>query len=111
MTTEVTQLSSNKQDAAMLVCDLVRQFINIAAGGMAFTIGLALAVKISLWFLWIVLVVFGASIAVGLLFQMHFIALLWRGEYTIYMASIRLLCASQILLVAVGVFLLCLSIL
>ena len=33
----------------MLVCDLVRQFINIAIGGMAFSLGLTLATKISLW--------------------------------------------------------------
>jgi len=110
MTPEIAQPSPNKHDAAMLVCDLVRQFINIAIGGMAFTVGLALAVKISLWFLWIVLIVFGISVAVGLLFQMHFIALMWRGDFSIYMASIRLLCASQILLVAVGIVLLCVSI-
>jgi hypothetical protein len=106
----MAQLAPNKQDVATMVCDLVRQFINIAIGGMAFAIGLSVAVKMSLWFLWIVLIVFGSSVAVGLLFQMHFIALLWRGEYSIYMASIRLLVCCQILLVATGVLLLCLAI-
>ena len=101
---------SHKENAAAMACDLVRQFINIAVGGMAFALGLSLAVKISLWFLWFVLIVFGISVAVGLLFQMHFIALVWSGEFSIYSSAIRLLVSCQILLAAFGFLLLCLAV-
>ena len=38
---------SHKKDATTMACDLVRQLINIAVGGMAFALGLSLAVKLS----------------------------------------------------------------
>ena len=106
MTTE-----SHKKDAATMASDLVRQFVNIAVGCMAFAIGLSLAVQISPCLLWSILIIFGFSVALGLLYLMHLTALVWGGKYDIYSRSLRWLAAGQIALVAIGVFLLCLSIL
>jgi hypothetical protein len=103
-------IPTHKKDSATMACDLARQFVNIAVGGMAFAVGLSLALKISVCLLWSILIVFGLSVFAGLLFLMHFIALVWKGEYNVYIPSLRWLSISQILLVAVGVFLLCLSI-
>jgi hypothetical protein len=102
---------SHHKDSMTLACDLVRQFVNIAVGGMAFAVGMSLAVKISLCLLWAILIVFGLSVAVGLLFLMHAIGLTHVGKYDVYKPSLRWLSLGQILLVAVGVYLLCFSIL
>ena len=94
-----------------MACDLVRQFVNIAVGGMAFVVGLSVAVKISLYLFWAILIVLGFSVAVGLLFLMHSIALVSIGKYDVYKPSLRWLAIVQILLVAVGIGLLAMSIL
>jgi len=99
------------KDAMTLACDLARQFVNIAVGGMAFTVGLSLAVEISPVLFWAILIVLGLSVAAGLLFLMHSIALIWGGNYDIFIWTLRSLSLVQILLVAFGVLLLCLSIL
>jgi hypothetical protein len=106
-----TNIESGKKDSAMLSCDLARQFVNIALGGMAFAVALSLTSKISSCLLWSILIVFGTSVAAGLLFLMHLISLISIGKYEVYRPSVRWISAVQILLVVVGVFLLCISIL
>ena len=107
---ENTESLTHKKDSMTMACDLVRQFVNIAVGGMAFAVGLALAVNISQVLFWSILIIFGLSVALGLLFLMHSIALVWVGEYNVYKWSLRWLVIGQILLVAVGVVLLCVPI-
>ena len=79
MTTEAHQ--SYNRDSMTLACDLARQFVNIAVGGVAFAVGLSVAVKIPACLLWAILIVFGLSVTSGLFLQMHAIALVWKGNY------------------------------
>ena len=93
-----------------LACDLARQFVSIAVGGMAFAVGISLAVKIPVLLFWSILIVLGLSVSAGLLLQMHAIALVWKGDYDVYGLSFRWISICQILLVALGVFLICIVI-
>jgi hypothetical protein len=105
------ETESYKKDATTMACDLVRQFVNIAIGGMAFVVGLSVALQISRYLFWSILVVLGLSVVLGLLFLMHSIALVSVGKYEVYKPSLRWLAVWQILFVAIGIVLLCISIL
>ena len=99
----------SKQGSVFQACELVRQFITIATGGIAFTVGLSVASSVSACFFWTVLFVLGLSVVCGLLFLMHTISNISYGDYNINAMSVRLLAMSQIVLVAIGVLLLCFS--
>ena len=100
---------AHKQDAMTMACDLVRQFVNIAVGGIAFVVGLSVTSNISAYLFWLILIVLGSSVGVGLFFLMHGIGRVWHCDYNVYASSMRFLAVLQILLVSLGILLLCFS--
>lgn len=101
---------NHQEEAAKLGFDLTKQFITLAVGGIAFVVGLSYSAPtaISSLLLWGTIAVFGSSAFLGLFFLMHGVnTLSEKKSYDIYATSLRLLAASQIVLVLVGVALLC----
>jgi hypothetical protein len=100
-----------EKDAMALALDFTRQLIKIAVGGIAFVIGVhyTTPTPISTWLLWTILAAFGVSAMLGLLFLMNSISrITHKKSYDVYATSLRIIAAVQILLVAVGIFLVCL---
>lgn len=101
---------NHQEEAAKLGFDLTKQFITLAVGGIAFVVGLSYSAPtaISSFLLWGTIGVFGCSALLGLFFLMHGVnTLSEKKSYDIYATSFRLLAASQIVLVLLGVALLC----
>jgi hypothetical protein len=63
----------NKKKAADVALDLAKQFLTVAFGGIAFTVGLSFSAPdaITTIFFWIIVVSFGLSAAFGFLFLMN----------------------------------------
>jgi len=99
-----------ERDAAMIACDLVRQFITIAIGGMAFTVGAFVTSTVSLWLFWFILLAFGLSVFFGILFMMHITYRIGHDNYSIFERSIRMPVVWQVMFAAFGIFLLCIAI-
>jgi hypothetical protein len=94
-----------EKKAAELGFDLTKQFLTLAFAGIAFVVGLSFNApgSISSLMLWLVIVAFGGSALLGLLFLMRGVNLLSvQKSYDIYASSVRGLSIFQIILMLIG---------
>ena len=94
-----------EKKAAEVGFDLTKQFLTLAFAGIAFVVGLSFNTpgSISSLMLWLVIVAFGGSVILGLLFLMRGVSLLSiQKSYDIYAPSLRGLAIFQIILMLIG---------
>src|SRR5579863_7056845 len=94
-----------EKKAAEIGFDLTKQFLTLAFAGIAFVVGLSFNTpgSVSSLMLWLVIVAFGGSALLGLLFLMRGVNLLSvQKSYDIYASSLRGLSIVQIIFMLIG---------
>jgi len=99
---------SCERDATYFAFDLSKHILTIAIACIGFTIGFSYAIP-SAFLFWLILFVFGVSVAAGLLFFLRGVGVLYSHKvYDLYEPLLRAYSIVQMLSCLLGIFLICL---